>query len=382
MEQKKNQNLPGGEGKRILTLGVGGAGCATLDRVAASAPDGMEFALVDCDAQTLGDCRRIETRLTIGGSLTSGMSAGGDPETGRRCAESDAARIESLISGTDLLLVVVGLGSGLGGGAAPVIARIARHLGAATLFFAVLPFPFEGVVVRKKASQALQRLRTVADAIVQMPNERIQPEGDALLADSLERSAGILGVGVTGIWRMLAGAGLPNVDFATLHTMLNYCDASCRFCCAETEGEDRAQAAVEAVRSHPLVDGGAALDRAPGMVVGITGGDDVRLAEVQQVMEGLAPRNETCWVKVGVQIDPRYTGRLLVMVLVAEAWKEPLIDDGRGGLRPAAATTGQGELAGVLQPRSRRFGGAERTLWKGEDLDVPTYIRRKIKLPR
>jgi hypothetical protein len=118
------------------------------------------------------------------------------------------------------------------------------------------------------------------------------------------------------------------------------------------------------------------------MIIGITGGEDLKLSEVQQIVETLTPENEECWIKIGIAIDPAFTGRISALVLAAESWKEPLVDDGRGGLKPAAGDGKQGELAGLGKPRSRTFGGAERTIWNGEDLDVPTYIRRKIKLPR
>jgi len=367
--------------KKILILGLGGAGCNTLARIAARAPEGMEFAVMDCDSQTLEACN-IENRLVVGKALTDGLSTGGDLEVGRRCAENSASQIETLLSGVDLLMVVTGLGGGFGTGAAPVIARTARNLGTTTLFFTILPFLFEGSGVQGKAHSAIRRLRTYADAIVQMPNALIQPDGDALFEDSLERSSRTLAAGVIGLWRMLAYTGVYNLDFASLHTLLSNCDAFCRFACATAIGEGRADLLIDSLRNHPLVKDSDVFEKAPGMIIGITGGDDLKLSEIQQIIEDLTPKGEGCWVKIGMAIDPAFAGRLSAIVLAAEAWKEPLIDDGRGGLKPLSGDTKQGELAGLLKPRSRTFGGAERTIWNGEDLDVPTYIRRKIKLPR
>lgn len=369
--------------KKILVLGLGGTGCSVMKHMASTAPVGMEFAVMDCDFQTLENCTEIESRVLAGKGVTDGMSAGGDLEVGRRCAENSTGQIEALLSGVDLLLVVAGLGGGFGGGASPVIARMARAAGAHTLFFTVLPFTFEGSVVRGKAHNSLRRLRTYADAIVQMPNDRIQPDGNELLSDSLDRSAQTLGAGVVGLWRLLTqSGGVRNLDFATLYTLLRYCDATCRFACASAGGENRAAEAVHTLRAHPLVEDGAVFEESPGMIVGITGGEDLRLAEVRQILEGLSPSMESCWIQMGVAIDPAFNGRVDVMILSAEAWKQPLVDDGRGGLEPADGKGKQGELAGVLQPLSRTFGGSERTIWNGEDLDIPTYLRRKIKLPR
>ena len=368
--------------KKILVLGLGGAGCNTLARIASRAPEGMEFAAMDCDFQTLENCTAVENRLAVGKAITDGMSTGGDLEVGRRCAENAAGQIETLLSGVDLLVVIAGLGGGFGSGAVSVIARMARQLGSATLFFAIMPFPFEGIVTHGKAQGAIRRLRTYADAIVQMPNALIQPDGDALLEDSLERSSRTLAAGVIGLWRMLSYTGVCNLDFASLHTMLSYCDAFCRFACATATGEGRAEALIDSLRAHPLVKEGDIFEKAPGMIIGITGGEDMKLCEVQQIAEELTPKGEECWVKLGIATDPAFAGRLSAIVLAAEAWKEPLVDDGRGGLKAFAGDGKQGELAGVLKSRSRTFGGAERTIWNGEDLDVPTYIRRKIKLPR
>ena len=359
--------------KRILVLGLGGTGCSTVARIAPRAPVGMEFAIMDCDFQTLESCAHVETRLDIGQGVTDGMSSGGDMETGRRCAERAVKPVDALLSGVDLLLVVVGLGGGFSGGAAPVIARMARNAGAHTIFFTVFPFKFEGGVVRGKAHNSLRRLRTYADAIVQMPNSRIQPDGDALLEDSLERAGRTLAAGVVGLWRMLTETGgVCNLDFSTLHTLLRHCDATCRFSCASAAGESRADEVVESLRAHPLAENGQVFDNAPGMIVGITGGDDLKLSEVQNILEGVSPDNEESWVRMGVATDPAFTGRIGVLVLAAESWKDPLADE----------SGGQADLAGVLRPRSKAFGGAERTVWNGEDLDVPTYLRRKIKLPR
>jgi cell division protein FtsZ len=368
--------------KKILVLGIGGAGCNTVARIARRAPEGMEFAIMDCDVQTLETCSNIENRVAVGKALTDGMSAGGDPEVGRRCAENSASQIETLLSGVDLLLVVAGLGGGFGTGTAPVVARMARAFGATTLFFTVLPFPYEGSVAQGRAHAAIRRLRTYADAIVQMPNALIQPDGDALLEESLETGSRTLGAGVIGLWRMLAYHGICNLDFAALHTMLSSCDAFCRFACATATGGGRADALIDSLLTHPLTQDGDVFEKAPGMIIAITGGEDLKLSEVQQIAEALKPANEECWLKTGIAVDPAYAGRISAIVLAAEAWKEPLVDDGRGGLKPASGDGKQGELSGVLKPRSRTFGGAERTIWNGEDLDVPTYIRRKIKLPR
>ncbi|QHI70094.1 FtsZ/tubulin family protein [Tichowtungia aerotolerans] len=363
--------------KRILVLGLGGAGCSIVSRIAPRAPKGMEFAVMDCDSQTLKKCSLIENRLNAGKSVTDGLSSGGDMDTGRRCAEKTVKPFEAMISGVDLLLVIVGLGGGFGGGASSVIARIARNVGAHTIFFTVFPFKFEGGVIRGKAHNGLRRLRAYADAIIQMSNSRLQPEGDALLQESMENADRTFAAGVVGLWRLLTQTGgVCNLDFATLHTMLRNCDATCRFSCASATGENRADDVIQALFDHPLAENGSVFKDAPGLIVGITGGDDLRLSEVRKILESVRPDNDESWVRMGIATDTAFSNRISVLVLAAEEWKDPLVDDNQNMI------SGQAELSSVLRPRSRAFGGAERTIWNGEDLDVPTYLRRKIKLPR
>ena len=363
--------------KRILVLGLGGAGCSIVSRIAPKAPEGMVFSVMDCDLQTLEKCSQVESRLNVGKGVTDGLSAGGDMETGRRCAGKAVKPFEALVSGVDLLLVVAGLGGGFGGGAAPVVARMARNAGAHTIFFTVFPFKFEGGVVRGRAHNSLRRLRTYADAIVQMPNSRIQPVGDHLLGDSIETADRMMAAGVVGLWRLLTQTGdVCNLDFSTLHTLLRHCDATCRFSCSSAGGDDRAVEVIRALREHPLAEGGEVFKNAPGLIVGITGGDDLRLSEVREILEAVTPDDEESWVRMGIATDSAFSGRISVIILAAESWKDPLVDDNQ------AIISGQGELGGILRPRSKAFGGAERTIWNGEDLDVPTYLRRKIKLPR
>ncbi len=369
--------------KKILVLGLGGAGCRSVAQIARRAPADMRVAVMDCDVQTLGDCPGVETRLEAGVSLTDARSTGGDVETGRRCAEHAAELIEGVLSGVDLVMVIVGLGGGFGTGAAPVAARLARAGGTTTLFFAIQPFPFEGAAVQNKARRALRQLRTYSDAIIEMPNDRIQPEGDVPLKDSLSTGCRVLAAGTAGLWRLLMTPGICNIDYASLHALLRSCDAFCRFSCATVTAQtDRAGALVQALRDHPLADGGTVFDAAPGLIIGMIGGDDLTLTEVQRVVEGIAPADKDCWLRTGMALDPAFNGRIFALVLAAEAWAEPLADDGRGGTTAGTDDPRQGELAGLLRPRSRLFSGAERTVWKGEDLDVPAYIRRGVKLPR
>jgi cell division protein FtsZ len=337
----------------------------------------MAFAVMDCDVQTLENCAYIEPRLDAGKGVTDGLSAGGDMEAGRRCAEKTVKPFETLMIGVDLLLVVVGLGGGFGSGAAPVVARMARNVGAHTIFFTVFPFKFEGEVVRGQAHNSLRRLRTYADAIVQMPNSRIQSDGDVLLKDSMERADHMMAAGVVGLWRLLTQTGdVCNLDFSTLYTLLRHCDATCRFACATASGDGRVDEVINALYAHPLAEDGAVFKKAPGLIVGITGGDDLRLIEVQAILESVAPDDDESWVRMGIATDPAFSGRIGVMILAAESWEDPLLDDNQ------ALISGQASLSGVLRPRSKAFGGAERTIWNGEDLDVPTFLRRKIKLPR
>ena len=363
---------------RLLVMGVGGSGARAVARLGRLYSE-VDAVAVDTDSRVLAEIDSVRT-IHVGTRTTGGFSAGGDVELGRQAIERDSSAIRRQLQQVDLLLLVAGLGRGTASGAAPVITRIAREAGAHILCLLTLPFAFEGDTAKKTAETALKRIRSHADAIVRIANDRlIDPDEaeDIPVEKAFERGMGVILSGVQALWRILARSGVCGLDFADIQTMLRHCDGFCHFAGAEAAGENRAEAVARGILEHRLLDGGRVLDGAAGVIIGLTGGHDLRLSEVETVMNRLRERLPAdVRLSFGVTVDPAFDHRLSAIVLVAESWKEPLVDDAVPARGPR-----QGELPLEIGGRGR-FAGTDPTIYRNEDLDVPTYIRRGVKLPR
>ncbi len=370
---------------RIVTLGVGSSGVQAVAHMCRQNP-GLDAVVIDTDKKVL-EASGVGKIIHVGAAVTNGFSAGGDVELGRQSIEKDSSNIRNQLRRADLLVVIAGLGGGTGSGALPVITRIARETGTLVLCMVTLPFAFEGKPVARKADDALKKLRTHADAIIRIPNELLVDRADSELPAEqvFSRSQAVMQDAVFALWRMLSQNGIYGLDFACLQTMLRNCDGFCHFASADATGAGRADAAVTAILSHPLLNKGKVLGISSGVIVGLVGGPDLKLSEIEKVMNPIQEKlPEDTWVNFGVIVDPAFQNRLSAIVLVAEQWKEPLVDDaGRqmGFTFNRRLSTEQGELP--LETAGKgRFSHVDPTIHDNQDLDVPTYIRRDIKLPR
>lgn len=383
MSSKSNEHITRIAVPRILVMGVGSSGVRAVAKLRKQEP-GLAAVMVDTDSKVLAGMDP-ESILHIGTSVTQGLSAGGDVELGRQSVEKDSSGIRQRLRNVDLLVVVAGLGGGTGSGAVPVITRIAREAGSLVLVMASLPFKFEGKMIGNVAKEALKRIRTHADAIVRIPNERLMDRSDADLPveEAFSRSHEVMTEGLGAMARLLEGEGVCGLDFACIHTMLRNCDGFCNLAVVSGDGKGRAEEVVDQLLKHPLLGKGTLLKSAVGIIVGLTGGADLKLSEIERVMERLQDHlPEDIWLNFGVIIDPGHKGRLSCVVLLAEEWNEPLVDSaGRQmGLR-FNARGAQGELR-LEAVGKGEFAHVDPTIYDNQDLDVPTYVRREIKLPR
>ena len=370
---------------RILVMGVGSSGVRAVESMCRLNSD-IEAVAVDTDSKVLEalDMKRI---IHVGASVTRSLSAGGDVELGRQSIEKDSSGIRKQLRHVDLLILVVGLGGGTGSGAVPVITRIAREAGSLVLAMVAMPFAFEGKKIAKVAEESLKRIRTHADAIIRIPNERLIDRADADLPveQAFARSHQVMMDGIFSLWRLLSRNGVCGLDFACIHTMLRNCDGFCHCAVVEGSGKNRSEQVVDALLTHPLLGKGKLLESAAGVVVGLTGGHDLKLSEIESVMKRIQEHlPEDIWMNFGVMVDPEFEGRLSTVVLAAEQWKEPLVDSaGRQmGFRfNARFGQEQGELP-LETVGKGEFAYVDPTILNNQDLDVPTYIRRDIKLPR
>jgi len=370
---------------RILVMGVGSSGARAVEGMCRK-NSAIETVAVDTDTKVL-EALHMEHIIHVGATVTRGLSAGGDVELGRQSIEKDSSGIRKQLRQVDLLVLVVGLGGGTGSGAVPVITRIAREAGSLVLAMVAMPFAFEGKKVAKTAEESLKRIRTHADAIIRIPNERLidRADGDLPVEQAFARSHQVMQDGVFSLWRLLSRHGVCGLDFACIHTMLRNCDGFCHFAVVDGSGKHRSEKVADALLKHPLLGKGKLLESAAGIIVGLTGGQDLKLSEIEMVMNRIQEHlPEEVWMNFGVVVDPDFEGRLSAVVLAAEQWKEPLVDSsGRQmGFRFSARLgQEQGELP--LETIGKgEFSYVDPTILNNQDLDVPTYIRRDIKLPR
>ncbi|MEA2069436.1 MAG: cell division protein FtsZ [Verrucomicrobiota bacterium] len=384
MSDQSGASIHGIAAPCMLVMGVGSSGVRAVAGMCQLNP-GLDAVVIDTDAKVL-EAASMDRAIHIGATVTRGFSSGGDVELGRQSIEKDSSSIRKQLRQVDLLIIVAGLGGGTGSGAVPVITRIAREAGTLVLVMAALPFAFEGRKITRIADESIKRIRTHADAIIRIPNERLIDRSDADLPveQSFARSHQVMMDGIFSLWRMLSKNGVCGLDFSCVHTMLRNCDGYCHFASADGSGEKRAAMVAEGLSNHCLLNKGKLLTASEGIVVSLTGGHDLKLSEIEEVMNRLQENlPEDIWLNFGVVVDPAFEGRLSAIALVAEQWKEPLVDDANRqmGFSFNKRQGLQGELP--LESAGRgNFTYVDPTIHNNQDLDVPTYIRRDIKLPR
>jgi cell division protein FtsZ len=266
---------------RIRVIGVGGAGGNALDTMIRSGLGGCEFIVANTDAQALGH-KLAPVKVQLGVGVTRGLGCGANPDRGRAAAMEDRDRIRSLIQGSDMVFVTAGMGGGTGTGAAPVIAEVARELGALTVGVVTKPFPFEGRHRQKHAERGLEELHRVVDTLITIPNQRLLALAgkDTPMMDSFRLADEVLLNAVRGISDLITVHGLINLDFADVRTIMNEMGLALMGTGVGV-GESRAKDAAYAAISSPLLED-VSIDGARGVLINITGGADMTLWEVNE----------------------------------------------------------------------------------------------------
>ena len=418
--------LPLKTGPILKIFGVGGAGCNALAHIARAGIDGVECVAMNTDAAALERCP-VANKLSLGTKLTRGLGAGGDPDRGRAAAEEDRERLRPMCEGMDVLFVVAGLGGGTGTGAAPVLAQMAKESGALVIGMVVLPFDWEGERRQRQAELGLRQLKAAADAVVCLPNQKLR----TMVADKTSVLEGfaiandVLAQGLRGVWRLLTRPGLINVDFADVCTVTRDRHSECTLATAEAQGEHRVKEVLEKLFKHPLMEEGAILGDSAAVLVSLAGGPDLTLDDVNGVMEQIHRHCETAHIITGAAIEESLAGRLAVTVVSARrgptersseaeaiAATEMLPEPAFGKREPESRTSSRfvappptitpdnlQQLTAHASPRQRkqiekmqqgtldlrivskgRFDKSHPTIWRGEDLDEPTYLRRNLAL--
>jgi cell division protein FtsZ len=312
----------------IRVVGVGGAGLNALHRMMDAGIAQVDFIAVNTDVQALAHSD-APVKIAIGEGVTHGLGSGADPLVGRASAEDAADQLRSTLRGSDMVFVTAGEGGGTGTGAAPVVARIAREVGALTVGIVTTPFRFEGTRRRTAADRGVEELRAACDTVIVIPNDRLLEVLDrsTSMIDAFKIADDVLRQGVQGICDLITTPGLINLDFADVRTVMQ--DAgSALMGIGYATGPNRAREAAERALGSPLID--ADIVSARGILLSVAGGDDLSLVEVNDAAEVIrATATDDTNIIFGANVDSRLTGQVWVTVVAT----------GLGGTRRRARAT-------------------------------------------
>ncbi len=299
----------------IRVVGVGGAGLNALHRMMDAGLSQVEFLAVNTDIQQL-QMSDAQTKIHIGRDLTQGLGSGADPEIGRRAAEESYDQIKTALRGSDMVFVTAGEGGGTGSGAAPVVARIARELGALTVGIVTLPFKFEGTQRRAKADTGVEALRAACDTTIVIPNDRLLEVLDrsTSMVEAFRVADDVLRQGVQGICDLITMPGLINLDFADVRTVMKDSGTALMGIGYSSSDDNRAREAAERALRSPLIE--TELTGARGILLSIAGGNDLSLIEVNDAAEVVrqAATDDT-QIIFGATVDESLAGQVWVTVV-------------------------------------------------------------------
>ena len=361
---------------KIKVVGVGGGGNNAVNRMIEDGVEGVEFITVNTDAQAL-NLSKAEIKVQIGAKLTRGLGAGANPEIGKKAAEESKEQLEEVLSGADMIFVTAGMGGGTGTGAAPVIAEIAKELGALTVGVVTRPFSFEGRRRAKQAMSGIDTLKSNVDTLIVIPNDRLLEivDKNTPMLEAFREADNVLRQGVQGISDLIAKPGLINVDFADVKTIM-YDKGSALMGIGIATGETRATEAAKKERSSPLPE--PSLAAANGILMNITGGPNLSLYEVQEAADLVTnAADEEVNVIFGSVINESLSDEIVVTVIATgfdeSAQKQKLA---KREERPRIAERQQAATKQMEDNIPPRESGPAPNLDEDE-LDIPTFLRNR-----
>ena len=301
---------------KITVIGCGGGGSNTVARIYQEGVEGAEIYALNTDAQHLSTLRgRVGKRILIGRQTTKGLGAGAIPQRGEEAAIESEDQIRQVLSGSNMVFVTAGLGGGTGTGSAPIVAKVAKEVGALTIAIVTLPFTSESATRMENAEIGLERLREVADTVIVIPNDRILEVVPRLpLSQAFKVSDEVLMRAVKGITELITLPGLVNLDFADVRTVMEQ-GGIAMIGVGESDSEDKATDSIKKALRSPLLD--VDITGATAALINVIGGPDMTMSEaegvVQEVYQRIDPGARIIW---GVQIDPEMEGRMRTMLIV------------------------------------------------------------------
>lgn len=372
---------------QIKVIGVGGGGSNAVNRMIESGIQGVEFICVNTDAQAL-KLSRAEIKLQLGEKLTRGLGAGANPDIGKKAAEESREQVEEALKGADMVFVTAGMGGGTGTGAAPVIAEIAKDVGALTVGVVTRPFTFEG---RKRANQAsggIANLKEKVDTLIVIPNDRLLEivDKNTPMLEAFREADNVLRQGVQGISDLIAVPGLINLDFADVKTIMTE-GGSALMAIGVASGENRAAEAAKKAISSPLLE--KSIDGAKGVLMNITGGANLSLYEVNEAADIVATAaDQEVNMIFGSVISEDLDDEIVVTVIatgfqeVDSGYSKPRSQQPQAASQPQQKTVNGGNNAQRTIHRDnderQEFGRRTHSLVEDEEtLDIPTFLRNR-----
>lgn len=299
---------------RIEVIGVGGGGSNAVNRMIASDLQGLRYRVFNTDAQALLQSA-AQNRTQLGQKLTRGLGAGGNPVIGQKAAEESRGELQETLQGTDLVFIAAGMGGGTGTGAAPIVAEVAKDVGALTVGIVTKPFSFEGRKRQRQAEEGISRLAEHVDTLIVIPNDRLRDAiAGAPLNEAFRAADDVLRMGVKGISDIITRPGLVNVDFADVRSVMAEAGTAL-LGIGVGSGRSRASEAAQAAMSSPLLES-ARIDGAKGVVINISGGKDMTLEDMttasEEIYDVVDPEAN---IIVGAVVDEHLEGEIHVTVI-------------------------------------------------------------------
>jgi cell division protein FtsZ len=363
---------------KIKVVGIGGGGQNAVNRMIEEGIQGVEFIAVNTDAQALM-LSNAPVRLRIGDKLTKGLGSGGNPEIGQRAAEESKEELKEVLGGADMIFVTAGMGGGTGSGASPVIAGIARELGALTIGVVTRPFTFEGAHRRRSAEGALDHLRQNVDTLIAIPNDRLLTVVDKKVSinQAFRTADDVLRQGIQGISELITIPGLINLDFADVRSVMLE-GGSALMAIGKGSGENRAKDAAQQAIHSALLD--VSIDGARAILFNIKGGNDLALFEVNEAAEIIrANAHPECNIIFGAVLDVNMKDELHLTVIATGFDRQDLPETPQYNTQRSGydqRTTQQPPRPEPSRPTPPSSNDYKVRTFDREDLDIPSFLRR------
>lgn len=379
-----------GQVAKIKVIGIGGGGCNAVNTMIASRLEGVEFIVANTDLQALGNSL-ASTKLQLGARLTKGLGAGANPETGRNATIEDADKLRDELSGADMIFITAGLGGGTGTGGAPVVADIAKELGALTVAVVTKPFLFEGKKRQQAAEKGLEELKQSVDTLITIPNQRLLSISDKgmSLIESFKKADEILLHASKSISDLITIPGLINLDFADVKTIMS--EMGMAFMgMGIASGENKAVEATQKAISSPLLED-ISINGARGLLINITGGENLTLHEVNDAATLIQEAaDEDANIIFGAVIDPEMKDEIRITVIATGfgAYEEKRIIELKNTISQLPESTDEHDFPAYLRNDRNGGNGGQQVTKVGtiisdfinDEYDIPTFLRSNEEL--